>query len=506
MFGTAVRTWSDLLFPDPPSRTSLSRVDEVAGQLRALHPTTLAPEIWAPKRLSSSAYLIKDLPKMMQEHLRDIIHQSYSEQLQRQCEEREIRITYEADSKAVAQDISRLVIDIFRSLTENRVVFLDEVLSSDSAMTKAFDKFIGELIEQMETHGLSINLCTDPTPSAYKGHKARFRGHHAGDIEPRVRWAIVLSGLHYIIAYIPPGTKGEQPRIYCSQIMRSCIPPDDEQGPQPFIWSLVVYMLLTELLNIDEETLKQRFALPLPWEDSSSPNLRSPANSAQMLIDAPQSQRVEKQHSLSISLGHSLGGGWPSMYAASNSPIIVKFAVAPRKDKAELERQLRNEKVAYIKLSPLADWVVPRLYGEFEWYGGRAIVLSYVGQPLPDLEDFMSLSPVGRVILFGELCCIHYFGVEHGDLEPRNVLRRRWSFVLKIVDFEFSNVDRSCPGWKQCHELNEVWYKLQLDRLSVIIKIRPVSSMNHRHLLFIMVVFTLLVSIMTLDVLQHWRT
>jgi serine/threonine protein kinase len=61
-----------------------------------------------------------------------------------------------------------------------------------------------------------------------------------------------------------------------------------------------------------------------------------------------------------------------------------------------------------------------------------------------------------RLILFAEMYCIHYLGVEHGDFEPQNVLRKRWSCSLKIIDFGFSDVDihvqvgGSVASWKTC--------------------------------------------------------
>jgi hypothetical protein len=81
-----------------------------------------------------------------------------------------------------------------------------------------------------------------------------------------------------MIIYIPrtPG-KGEQyirgfpgkPQMYCTPVMRFCLRPDDEQEPavQPPIWSILVYMLLVETLNIDDEALRQRFGLVVPIAD-----------------------------------------------------------------------------------------------------------------------------------------------------------------------------------------------------------------------------------------------
>jgi hypothetical protein len=39
---------------------------------------------------------------------------------------------------------------------------------------------------------------------------------------------------------------------------------------------------------------------------------------------------------------------------ASKSHVVVKFAAVPKKDKAELVRQLSNEKAAYKKLNRFA--------------------------------------------------------------------------------------------------------------------------------------------------------
>jgi serine/threonine protein kinase len=93
--------------------------------------------------------------------------------------------------------------------------------------------------------------------------------------------------------------------------------------------------------------------------------------------------------------------------------------------------------------------------------------------------------------------CIHYLGVEHRDLEPRNVLRRGRSCTFKIIDFGFSDVDHTCPGWRECGELKEVWRKLQLDRVNFQFKsimpefkMRPVD--DRRLLLFVPLLFTCL--------------
>jgi hypothetical protein len=116
------------------------------------------------------------------------------------------------------------------------------------------------------------------------------------------------------------------------------------------------------------------------------------------LIDAPHSQRanLKKQNPPFIHLDRQCGAGWSSVYSSSKSRVVVKFAAVPKKDKAELERQLSNEKAAYHKLRCISQWVIPRLYGEYEWFGGRAILLSDEGQSLSHLEEFTSLPLIDR--------------------------------------------------------------------------------------------------------------
>ena len=114
------------------------------------------------------------------------------------------------------------------------------------------------------------------------------------------------------------------------------------------------------------------------------------------LVGAPQSQHAEKT-SLFIHLDQHYGGGWSSVYASSRSHIIIKFAIVPKKDKVELEGYLENEKAAYDKLLRLTGWAIPRCYGEYLWYGGRALVLTYEGSSLENLKmKFTSLGLVER--------------------------------------------------------------------------------------------------------------
>jgi len=112
------------------------------------------------------------------------------------------------------------------------------------------------------------------------------------------------------------------------------------------------------------------------------------------LVDTPTFHRAKKQCHPIVYLDRHLGGGWSTVYLSSKSHVVVKFAVAPGKDKAELKRQLTNEKIAYNKLSRITGWVVPCLYGEYAWHGRRALLLSDEGLSLSG--TFTSLLLVER--------------------------------------------------------------------------------------------------------------
>jgi hypothetical protein len=64
--------------------------------------------------------------------------------------------------------------------------------------------------------------------------------------------------------------------MFCSPIMQFCLRPgEQEPAPQSPIWSILVYMLLVETLNIDDEALRQRLGIVVPSRDPSSLDLGS---------------------------------------------------------------------------------------------------------------------------------------------------------------------------------------------------------------------------------------
>jgi hypothetical protein len=80
-----------------------------------------------------------------------------------------------------------------------------------------------------------------------------------------------------------------------------------------------------------------------------------------LLVNTSHSNQVKKRRQPFIHLDHHLGAGWSSVFASSKSHVVVKFAAVPKKDKAEILRQLSNEKAAYKKLNQIAGWIIPRL-------------------------------------------------------------------------------------------------------------------------------------------------
>jgi hypothetical protein len=307
---------------------------------------------------------------------------------------------------------------------------------------------------------------------------------------------------------------------------------------------MLVYMWLTEIDDIDDEVLTERLGLPDPAADTPSSNVESihsrtclelpkatdpkstvrSGNPAEVIIsfsfsfthaandlkfiqspgnllvqyldthpitltpidhDKPQSKRVEEYHPfVHLDLKILNFAGPCSVYVSTKSHVMVKFAYHPMEDKAELERMLTNERAAHDKLQPLAGWAISRCYGEYLWYGGRALVLSHEGPSLLDLGNgfaslrldercdfprsffkifflltFLSI----RLALFGMLCLIHHLGVCHGDLLLCSVVRTDCG-RLKIGNFGSSDVGHVCPGWRKCHELQLAWSDLELDK------------------------------------------
>ena len=87
-------------------------------------------------------------------------------------------------------------------------------------------------------------------------------------VQPQVRWAVLFSGLKYIVVYIPRSQ--EQTTLFVSRIMNinvreGTLPTTTEPGsttgaaePDPQIWSILTFMLMSERGNINDDLLRQR--------------------------------------------------------------------------------------------------------------------------------------------------------------------------------------------------------------------------------------------------------
>ncbi|KAI9453895.1 hypothetical protein F5148DRAFT_1327727 [Russula earlei] len=541
-----INTWRDLLFPvSQHVHVSLEQYHNppVSGSVQT--SSLNAAMVGGPSRLPASVEPVEGLLNSMRDHLVEIIDGNYAEPAAgtvfsgttRPITPQSVleRLQEEYIYRALTNDVLE-----FRSQEPSRFprVVTDHTYHIDNQIKIQWEDKSSHVFERFMRTEFSSLLGTNRVldlhlASSYTGYKAILNKLvlHAGGIEHEhgsaVRWAVVFCGLNYTIMYIPR-TQG-RPRVYCSPITEFCLPPGDNAGQLPPIWSMLVYMLLTEVTNIDDITLMGKFGLdPPPEAPSSSPwgrvetenlivssRLRSKREDPRAdplnlhtgtraniviqcldglpieftLVDAPLTQLTKKMCHQFIHFDHYLGGGWSSVYASRKWHVVVKFATVPKKDKAMLERQLSNETAAYHKLSRIAGWVVPLHYGEFKWDGGRAIILSDEGRSLSHLETFSSLSVVERLIIFGELYCIHLLGVEHGDLEPQNVLQKKWAGFPKIIDFGFANVNHSCPGWNQCGELKDMWHKLGLDKVNLwsVLEKFKITPVTGRHMITIFI-------------------
>ncbi|KAJ7266391.1 hypothetical protein B0H12DRAFT_159486 [Mycena haematopus] len=143
-------------------------------------------------------------------------------------------------------------------------------------------------------------------------------------------------------------------------------------------------------------------------------------------------------------------------------PSDVVFKTYPVKD----FKFLINELDVYTAIAHLAP-IVPTLLvilkpsSEDEEWGG--LLLENAGTVLADHNTYwqnLGLSLQERILLYETLCQLHSAGIIHGDVTPRNVVRRPGG-AFCFVDFERSTLNHSCPG-ETCQELAELHNKLDL--------------------------------------------
>ena len=59
---------------------------------------------------------------------------------------------------------------------------------------------------------------------------------------------------------------------------------------------------------------------------------------------------------------------------------------------------------------------------------------------------------------------MHRHGLQHGDLEPRNVTKMPDDGTLTIIDFSHA-WEHECPGMERCSELQDFAFDLGLSHL-----------------------------------------
>ncbi|KAJ7512379.1 hypothetical protein B0H11DRAFT_479756 [Mycena galericulata] len=91
------------------------------------------------------------------------------------------------------------------------------------------------------------------------------------------------------------------------------------------------------------------------------------------------------------------------------------------------------------------------------WVG---LLMEDAGDPLGCGEDWAALGPLDRKLIYTALVKIHETGVQHGDVAPRNVVRRPDGGIA-FIDFGCAEQHR-CPGRDACRELLEMEKELHL--------------------------------------------
>ncbi|KAJ7772913.1 hypothetical protein DFH07DRAFT_718451, partial [Mycena maculata] len=124
--------------------------------------------------------------------------------------------------------------------------------------------------------------------------------------------------------------------------------------------------------------------------------------------------------------------------------LVAKTAHGP-----SATQRLVCEYNAYTAMRTLQGTVIPTVMGMFTTKDGKNTVLmmSYAGEAL---KTFSDLRPDEKLMLFHRLVRLHKTGVQHNDLEPRNVTKS--SSGPLIIDFDNASLDHSCPG-ASCQEL-----------------------------------------------------
>ncbi|KAJ7091619.1 hypothetical protein C8R44DRAFT_891440 [Mycena epipterygia] len=125
------------------------------------------------------------------------------------------------------------------------------------------------------------------------------------------------------------------------------------------------------------------------------------------------------------------------LFVASRG-LIVKTTHGPT-----ASQRLIREYNAYAAMRTLQGAAIPTVIGMFITKDGKNTVLmmSYAGKAL---RAFSELEPRDKLTLFHRLVRLHKTGVQHNDLEPRNVAQSPSGPL--IIDFDRASWTTTAPG------------------------------------------------------------
>ncbi|KAK6966559.1 hypothetical protein R3P38DRAFT_2816049 [Favolaschia claudopus] len=150
--------------------------------------------------------------------------------------------------------------------------------------------------------------------------------------------------------------------------------------------------------------------------------------------------------------------------------------------------RLAREFDVYNALRSLQGIAIPILFALYlnENDGSSVLIISHGGTPL---QDFDTLTPADRHALMSHLIRIHRAGVQHNDVESRNVFLSPSKDPV-IIDFDNASLHHHCTG-QYCDELPKLAYclGLNLDAELEATKHDTERSMDSLALMLICVVF-----------------
>ncbi|KAJ7895807.1 hypothetical protein B0H13DRAFT_2034657, partial [Mycena leptocephala] len=103
--------------------------------------------------------------------------------------------------------------------------------------------------------------------------------------------------------------------------------------------------------------------------------------------------------------------------------------------------------------------------------GSSVLMITHVGAPL---GTFKALNLTQRRTLLSHLVRLHRTGIQHNDIEPRNVMLSPSSAPV-IIDFDNASLDHICQG-NSCTELLEVAQRLGLDLAEELLRSEPTPN------------------------------